>query len=156
MVHVIMKWHPTTICCQIRYQIILPAPPGSYHQALCLVDVNYALTLLQIRCIVLQYNAIIDQSYKSHNTFDKYPTMCHFETEMCTNVHILLQNGALRDMGLVHCGIWDWCIVGYGTGALRDMEWCIVGYGTGALWDCEFSLSVHQDKVNCWLCWMSE
>ena len=24
---------------------------------------------------------------------------------MCTCVHILLQNGALRDMGLVRCGI---------------------------------------------------
>ena len=28
--------------------------------------------------------------------------MHHFVTEMCT---FLLQNGALRDMGLVHCGI---------------------------------------------------
>ena len=44
----------------------------------------------------------IDPSYKSHNASDKYPTMYHFVTEMCT---CLLQNGALWDMGLVHCGI---------------------------------------------------
>ena len=38
----------------------------------------------------------IDPSLKSHDASDKYPTMHHF----CT---FLLQNGALRDMGLVHC-----------------------------------------------------
>ena len=32
----------------------------------------------------------------------KYPTVHNFATEMCT---FLLQNGALWDMGLVHCGI---------------------------------------------------
>ena len=42
----------------------------------------------------------IDPSHESHN--DKYPTMHHFVTEMCT---FLLQNCALWDMGLVHYGI---------------------------------------------------
>ena len=37
-----------------------------------------------------------------HNALDKYPTMHRFVTEMCK---FLLQNGALWDMGQVHCGI---------------------------------------------------
>ena len=48
----------------------------------------------------------INPSHKSHNALDKYPTMPHFVPEMCT---FLLQNGALWDMGLVHCGI---CVTG--------------------------------------------
>ena len=44
----------------------------------------------------------IDPSHKSYNALDKYPTMHYFVTEMCT---FLLQNGALWDMGMVHCGI---------------------------------------------------
>ena len=28
-----------------------------------------------------------DPSYKSHHVSDKYPTMHHFVTEMCTHVH---------------------------------------------------------------------
>ena len=48
----------------------------------------------------------IDQSHKSHNALDKYPTMHHFVTEMCTHVHI----------SATKC-----CIVGYGTGAFWDL-----------------------------------
>ena len=44
----------------------------------------------------------IDTSQNSHNASDKYPTMHHFVTEMCT---FLLQNDALWDVGLMHCGI---------------------------------------------------
>ena len=56
----------------------------------------------------------IDPSHNSHNALDKHPTMHHFVKEMCTctcvcaHAHVctfLLQNGALWDMGLVHCGI---------------------------------------------------
>ena len=47
-------------------------------------------------------NALFYPSHKSHNASDEYTTMHHFVTEMCT---FLLQNGALWDMGLVHCGI---------------------------------------------------
>ena len=53
----------------------------------------------------------------------KYPTMHHFVTEMCTDVHILLQNGALWDMGLVHCGIRvkvsQWCFSDHW------LTWCL-------------------------------
>ena len=45
--------------------------------------------------------------YKSHNSLDKYPTMHHFVTEMCTHVHI---------------SVTKWCIVGYGIGALWDVQ----------------------------------
>ena len=50
----------------------------------------------------------IDQSCKSNNAFDRYPTMHQFVTEMCTHAHhnFLLRSGALWDMELVHCGIW--------------------------------------------------
>ena len=41
-------------------------------------------------------------SHKSHNALDKYPTMQHFVTEMCT---FLLQNVALWDMAQMHSGI---------------------------------------------------
>ena len=41
----------------------------------------------------------------------KYPTMHHFVTE---SVHFRYK--------MVHCEIWDWCNMGYGTGALWDYE----------------------------------
>ena len=46
-----------------------------------------------------------DPSHKSQNA-DKYPTMHHFVTEMCTYEHI---------------SVTKWCIVGYGTGTLWDV-----------------------------------
>ena len=49
---------------------------------------------------------IIDPSKKSHNASDKYLTMHHFVTEMCTYVHI---------------SVTKWCIVGHGTSALWDL-----------------------------------
>ena len=48
---------------------------------------------------------VIDPSHKSHNAWNKYPTMHHFVTEMCIHVHI---------------SVTQWCIVGYETGALWD------------------------------------
>ena len=48
----------------------------------------------------------IDTSHKSQNASDKYPTMHHFITEMCTHVHI----------SVIKC-----CIVGYGTDAFWDL-----------------------------------
>ena len=51
--------------------------------------------------------ATIDPSHKSHNTLEKHHTMHHFVTEMCTNGHMFfLQNDALCDTRLVHCGIY--------------------------------------------------
>ena len=48
----------------------------------------------------------IDLSLKSHKAHIPYPTMQHSVTEMCTRVStFLLQNGALWDMCLMHCGI---------------------------------------------------
>ena len=34
---------------------------------------------------------------------EKYPTMHHFVTEMCTFAHVCYK--------MVHCGLWDWCTV---------------------------------------------
>ena len=48
----------------------------------------------------------IDQSHKSHNASEKYTTMHHFVTEMCTYVHI---------------SVTKWCIVGCDTGALWNL-----------------------------------
>ena len=47
----------------------------------------------------------IDPSHKSHNASDKYPTMHHIVTEMCTRAHFCYK--------MVHCGIWDCWIVGF-------------------------------------------
>ena len=49
----------------------------------------------------------IDSSHKYHNALDKYPTMHHVVTEMCTYVHI---------------SVTKWCILGYRTGALQDLR----------------------------------
>ena len=57
----------------------------------------------------------IDRSRKFHNASDKYRTMQHFVTEMCTHAQFLFQNGALWDMGLLHCGI---CV----TGEIQDFS----------------------------------
>ena len=65
------------------------------------------------------YISSIEQFHKFHNALHKYPTMQHFITEMCTHVHISITKWcivgygtkSLWDMGLSHCGIWDWCIV---------------------------------------------
>ena len=54
----------------------------------------------------------INPYHKSLSASDKYPTMHHFVTEMCTYVHISVT------------------------------KWCIVEYGTGILWDlCDRSIS---------------
>ena len=47
----------------------------------------------------------IDQLHKSHDTPVPYPIMHHFVTEICMCAHFCYK--------MVHCGIWDWCIVGY-------------------------------------------
>ena len=55
----------------------------------------------------------IDSYPKHHNAPDKYPTMHHFVTEMCTHVHISVTKR---------------CIVGYGTGTpweFLDLIYCV-------------------------------
>ena len=48
----------------------------------------------------------VDPSHKSHNASDKYSTLHHFVAEMCTHLCISVTK-------VVHCGVWDWCIVGF-------------------------------------------
>ena len=52
----------------------------------------------------------IDLSHKSHNAPAPYPTMHHFETEMCTCVHISVY-GASCGICLMHCGISEICLL---------------------------------------------
>ena len=47
---------------------------------------------------------------------------------------------------MVHCGIWDQCIVGLVCVHISVTKWCIVGYGIGALWD--------MGLVHCGICEM--
>ena len=48
----------------------------------------------------------IDPSHKSYNALDKYPTMYHFVTEICTHVDIFVTKWCIMEyMDLVHCGI---------------------------------------------------
>ena len=58
---------------------------------------------------------------------DKYPTMHHFVTEMCT---FLLQNGALWDMGLVYCGIVNLVYTIQGRGAQLSLCGVQLWYST--------------------------
>ena len=53
-------------------------------------------------CRLTAIAGAIDPSHKSQNASDKYPTIHHFVTEMCT---FLLQNVALWDMAHMHSGI---------------------------------------------------
>ena len=66
---------------------------------------GYDINCLVQDCSIFSALAI-DRSHKSHNVCGEYPTMHHFVTEMCTQVHI---------------SVAKWCIVGYGTGALWDL-----------------------------------
>ena len=60
------------------------------------------------KCMInpVGYNRLelIDQSHKSDKISVSSPTMHHFVTEMCTNVHISVTKSALWDI---------WCIVGF-------------------------------------------
>ena len=58
--------------------------------------------------------------HKSHNASDKYPTMHHVVTEMCTHVHI----------SVTTC-----CIMGYTTVALWDFATSLYKYIILAVWE---------------------
>ena len=79
-------------------------------KACCVNMCNDLRVWIEVTCKC--YWIWIDQSHKSHDASDKYPIMHHFVTEMCT---FLLQNGALWDMEMVHCGI---CATG-----LLNLNW---------------------------------
>ena len=79
-----------------------------------IVEIVYKVISLDVRFV--EYMDVlytwIDQSQKSHNASEKYPTIHHFSTKICT---FLLQNNALWDIRLVHCGIceisqWLWSL----------------------------------------------
>ena len=47
----------------------------------------------------------IDPSYKSYNILDKYPTLHHFVTEICTHVHISVTKWCIL-VGMELCIVW--------------------------------------------------
>ena len=59
-------------------------------------------------------------SHQPHNATDKYPTMHHFVTEMHTFLSPITHD-FVSEMCMcahfcykvVHCWMWDWCIVGF-------------------------------------------
>ena len=67
-----------------------------------------------LRFLIMRLHGKIDPSHKSHGAVTTIPQWTIWQqrcAHMCT---ILLQNGALRDMGLVECGIcatrlWSTC-----------------------------------------------
>ena len=69
----------------------------------------------------------IDLSHKSHNAPDKYPTMHHFVTEMCTHVHI---------------SVTKWCIMGY----LSDASWHFWDGYTNIIWVIHQKITCHHTK----------
>ena len=59
--------------------------------------------LRHIGLILLLWSQRIDTFDEYHNAADKYQTMHHFATVMCTRAHFCYK--------IMHCEIWDWCIV---------------------------------------------
>ena len=70
------------------------------------LDRWFHLVSTSLPTIVCLFLFSTDASHKTHNASGKYPTMCHFVTEMCTCVHF---------------SVTKWCIVWYETGALWDL-----------------------------------
>ena len=73
-----------------------------------------------------------------------YPTMHNFITKMCTRAHFCYK--------MVHCGIWDLCIVRYGTGALWECEFGLYGTpgscaGATVMVSCRYCNSL-EDRAN--------
>ena len=66
----------------------------------------------------------IDLNHKSHNAPLPYPTMNHFVTEYANMCTFLLQNGALWDICLMHCGI---CTIGLLFGIVSNQQ--VSSYG---------------------------
>ena len=63
---------------------------------------NQRLDLIMLQSLALHS---INMLHKSHSTLNKYPTMHHFVTEMCTWVHIYVTNGALWSICSMYCGV---------------------------------------------------
>ena len=59
--------------------------------------------------IVMDASLALGQWWNTYHKFNtelsKYPTMHHFVTWMWTRAHFCFK--------MVHCGIWDWCILGF-------------------------------------------
>ena len=89
-----------------------------------------------------QWTKLLKQLHKSHNAPVSYLTMHHFVTEMCT---FLLQNGALWDMRLVHCGI-----CGVGTCIFNRQHWCHKGLKKIVLF-CVNRRSLTKENVCLWI-----
>ena len=62
---------------------------GIFESTFLMYLIHWCFTELGIQMITIK------PAHKPHNALDKYPTMHHFVTEMCT---FLLQNGAFWDM----------------------------------------------------------
>ena len=76
-----------------------------------LVCVTYHCTTM-LPCVVCSFGnpllcLFLDSSHRSQDASEKYPTMQHFVTEMCTHVCAHFCDKML------HCGIWDKCIWGF-------------------------------------------
>ena len=102
----------------------------------------------------------IEQSHESHNALVPYHTMHYFWAKMCT---FLLQSGALRGMGHVHCGICEIRLfAGFGAITKELKSFCVcaqpmrdglhgnaVSHWLGVY--TELSLKTHQEKQQTYL-----
>ena len=95
--HYFMYKHAATVTSRFHY--------GFY-------SIMVTLIIYRINPSMAAATEPINPYHKSLSASDKYPTIHHFVTEMCTDVHISVT------------------------------KWCIVEYGTGILWDlCDRSIS---------------
>ena len=97
MVQIIWLWYHT-----VRWYNALCKQPGVYDVTVNLLCISSRRYIWQHQWWWIQNVLRTDLMHKSHKA--PYPTIHHFVTEMCT---ILLQNGALWDICMMHCGIWE-------------------------------------------------
>ena len=101
---ILMAWCFTTKAAESTVLIMQSSIPVIYELINQCVNVNSQN--VKVLIILSWLPGRIQPSHKSHYASDKSPTMHHFVTEMCTQVHI---------------SVTKWCIVGHGTGALQDL-----------------------------------
>ena len=111
-------------------------------------------------CILCSCTRVVSVSSLSHMHQSHIPTMHHFVTEMCT---FLLQNCALLDISLVHCGICEldllkcsftMCViirtttVPHGRTGMEKRESGTTGQGD--LFHEVFPRALHASSLLCW------
>ena len=105
--------------------------------------------------LLMMWQAHIDPSDKCHHALDKYPTMHNFVTEMFTHAHFCYK--------MMHCGIWDWCMVGFVQQAYWNvLQWSnnsypymvivLIGPLEKTYWNLQTKYKTFHQRKDIWKC----